>query len=98
MKKDFDLNSDHSPIHLTVSDKIINKEQNPGLTNRLTDWDYFNQLLEASINLSVPLKTTIQLEEELETFTFSIQYAAWRSTPRIKRKVKGHNLPKKLGI
>jgi hypothetical protein len=32
----FDLNSDHSPIYVTVSDKIITKDQNPVLTNTQT--------------------------------------------------------------
>jgi hypothetical protein len=40
-----DLNSDHSPIYLTLSDKIITKDQDPVLTNKHTDWDYFNYLL-----------------------------------------------------
>jgi hypothetical protein len=35
IEEGFDLNSDHSPIYLTNSDKIITKDQNPVLTNRL---------------------------------------------------------------
>jgi hypothetical protein len=58
----FYLNSDHSPIYLTISDKIITKDQNPVLTNKQTYWDYFNHLLESNINLTVPLKTADQLE------------------------------------
>jgi hypothetical protein len=48
-----DLNSDHSPIYLTVSENIIMENQNPVLTNKHTDWGFFNFLLECNINLSV---------------------------------------------
>jgi hypothetical protein len=33
IEEGFDLNSDHSPICWTISDKIITKDQNPVLTN-----------------------------------------------------------------
>jgi hypothetical protein len=45
IEENLDLNSDHSPICLTVSDNIIMKKQNPVLTNKHTDWDCFNYLL-----------------------------------------------------
>jgi hypothetical protein len=72
------------------------KNQNPVLTNKHTDWDCFNYLLECNINVSVSLKTTYQLEKELNTFTTAIQEAAWVSTPAIKRKLKGLNFPKEI--
>jgi hypothetical protein len=37
IEESFDLNSDHSPIRLTISYKIITKDQNPTLTNKHTD-------------------------------------------------------------
>jgi hypothetical protein len=37
IEEGFDLSSDHSPIYLTISDKIIMKDQNPVLTNKHTD-------------------------------------------------------------
>jgi hypothetical protein len=50
IEESLDLNSDHSPIYLTVSDNIIMKNQNPVQTNKHTDWDCFNYLLECNIN------------------------------------------------
>jgi len=50
------LNSDHMPIHLTLSENIIQKENNPVLVNRCTDWDSFRQSLEEKINMIVPLR------------------------------------------
>jgi hypothetical protein len=91
IKEGFELNSDHS--YLTISDKIMTKDQNPVLTNKRTDWDYFNYLLESNINLSVPLKTVDQLEREQNVFMTDIQEAAWNNTPVIKTKLKGLNFP-----
>jgi hypothetical protein len=36
VEEGFDLNSDHSPIYLTISDKIITKDQTPVLSNTQT--------------------------------------------------------------
>jgi hypothetical protein len=36
IEEGFDLNSDYSPIYLTISNKILTKEQNPVLTNTKT--------------------------------------------------------------
>jgi hypothetical protein len=36
----YDLDLDHSPIILTLSDNIIKKEANPTLTNKFTDWEF----------------------------------------------------------
>jgi hypothetical protein len=90
------MNSDHSSICLTVSDKIIAKDQNPVWTNKHSDWDYFNYLLESNINLSVQLKTADQLERELNAFTTATQEAAWNSTPVIKTNLKGLNFLKEI--
>jgi hypothetical protein len=95
-EESLDLNSDHSPIYLTISDKIITKDQNPVLPNKHTDWNYFNSLPGSNINLSVPLKTADQLERELDTSTNAIQEAALNSTPVIKTKLEGPNFPKEI--
>jgi hypothetical protein len=57
IKERFGLNSDHSPIYMTINDKIITKDGNPVLANKHKDWDYFNYFLESNINLSGQLKT-----------------------------------------
>lgn len=36
-----DDNSDHSSVSLKICDKIILKNQNPTLSNKHIDWDYF---------------------------------------------------------
>jgi hypothetical protein len=65
----YDLNSDHSPIIMTLSDKIIKKEANPTLPNKFTDWESFQSELNEKIQLNVPLRTTQQLDIETELWT-----------------------------
>lgn len=75
IENSLDMNSDHSFIYLTISDKIIIKDQNPKIINKHTYWDYLNHILENKINLSLSFKITEQLEEELDAFTTAIQEA-----------------------
>lgn len=92
-KYNFDLDSDHSPVILTVSEKIIKKEHKPTLTNKLTNWEGFQKVLEDLIQLNVSLKTKEQLEKEAKNFIISVQQAAWRNTPELKRKIESFNYP-----
>ena len=66
IEESHDLNSDHTPIHLTLSENIIQKENNPVLVNRRTDWDSFRQSLEVKINLKIPLKNEEQLDRKVK--------------------------------
>lgn len=81
-----DLSSDHSPVLMTVSVSILKTESQPRLINHKTNWLLFRQALEDSINLQVPIKTSFQLEEEIELFNTNIQQAAWISTPICQKK------------
>ena len=96
IEEGYDLNSDHSPILLTIGDRIIERPQNPTLVNNRTDWEYFHQLLESDINLRVPLETLDELEQEVYEVTMAIQEAARKSTPTVKRMLKDLNFPKEI--
>ena len=78
------LSSDHSPVILTVSESVIEKDIPHHLTNKKTNWKLFSRIVEENTNLKVPIKNTIQLEEEMESLINNIQSAAWASTPIIK--------------
>jgi hypothetical protein len=54
----YDLDSDHSPLIMTLSDKIIKKDATPTLTNKFTDWESFQSELNEKIQLNEPLRTT----------------------------------------
>jgi hypothetical protein len=89
----FDLSSDHSPIVLTLSENVIEREPNPVLCNKHTNWEHFRLLLEDRINLNVPLQNEWDIDKEVEHFVTSIQQSAWECTPEIKRRTVGHNYP-----
>lgn len=86
IEEGFDLNSDHSPVYLTMFDKPLNKETPPHLFNALTDWEYFRFILQNSVDTNVQAETTEELDNEVWTFTTQIQQAAWRSTPLIEQR------------
>lgn len=96
IEEGWDMNSDHSPIVLTISEHIIKKENNPTLINNLTDWQSFKTDLEEKINLAVPLQNIQQLDEEVQLYVKHIQEAAWDNTPIIKRKTEGNNYPREI--
>ena len=52
IKDNFDLNSDHSPIILTFSERIIKRENRPMLVNSTTDWHSFKIDLKNKIKLN----------------------------------------------
>lgn len=87
------MNSDHSPIVLTLSKNIIQKSPATALTNHRTNWNLFNSLLEEKIHLAVPLQTINQLDSEVQKFTTDIQQSSWESTPILNKRVSGNNYP-----
>ncbi|KMQ85369.1 reverse transcriptase, partial [Lasius niger] len=76
-----DLSSDHSPVILTLSENIIQKEKLPRLTNKRTNWDKFREKLLEYINLQSPLASKEQIDREAEQFIADVQQAAEESTP-----------------
>lgn len=91
--ENYDLDSDHSPVLLTLSDRIIQRESNPTLVNKLTDWGSFKIEVNENIQLNVSLRTIDDLEKETEELVEIIQQVAWNNTPQLKRKTVGNNYP-----
>jgi len=91
-----EINSDHSPIILTLSESIIQKPCNPVLVSKKTDREGFRMTIEERIQLSVPLQTEEQLYYEVEILVKDIQQSARKNTPEIKRRLKGNNYPKEI--
>lgn len=96
IEEGWDMDSDHSPVMLTLSECIIKKESNPTLVNKFTDWSGFRLYLDEKINLSVPLKNEQQIDIEAELYINNIQQAAWKNTPEIKRRLTGNNYLKEI--
>lgn len=88
------MSSDHSPILLTLSENvIIQRENNPTLVNKKTDWNKFKQDLEDIIDLKVPLKTPQQIDIDLRKFITDIQSSAWINTPKFRKRITGYYYP-----
>lgn len=89
----FDLSSDHSPIFLTLFEKILTKEPPPFLINKFTDWQYFNLILwNADLKVEAPISVD-DLENEVEILTATIQKAAWQSTPDYRSTASEQTYP-----
>nr|AMS38375.1 hypothetical protein [Bactrocera tryoni] len=86
MENGLDLNSDHSPVYLILNGHLKEIDIPPYLSNRHTDWEYFKVMLDKNIDFKVNITTQDILEDEVHTFTKTIQESAWKSTPVPKQK------------
>lgn len=77
-----ELSSDHSLCILTLNSKIHHSEKNCKLHNKKTNWSYFRYLIQTHLNLDISLKTENEIENAIEHFNETIQFAAWNSTPK----------------
>lgn len=93
VEDNYDLDSDHSALILTLSEKIIKKQRNPSLYNKTTNWDGFKCQLSEAIDLNIDLSTPDQLDEAVADFTKLIQNTIWDNTKTISHKTVGHNYP-----
>lgn len=96
VEENFDVDSDHSAVILTLSERMIKKTARPSLVNKTTDWESFQIDLQITINLNIKLRTKEQLEEEVENFTSLIQTAAYNNTKEITYVTKGVNYPTEI--
>jgi len=78
-----DLSSDHSPVIITLTSKVITKGRPRTLHNAKTDWSYFQELLTTSLNNSIPIKTENDIISAVESFNHEVQ-AALDTTPVCK--------------
>jgi len=83
-KSCLDLSSDHSPVIVQISTRILNKTKSQNLYNKKTDWNQYRSILNERINLNVPLKTEENLEHAIKTLNENIQEAAKFATPNMK--------------
>jgi hypothetical protein len=78
-----DVSSDRSPILVTLTSHAIPPAKPPSLSNRCTNWDSFRQLIHHHLTLQVPLKTGADIEEAVEFFNVTVQWAGWMATPAL---------------
>lgn len=96
IEEGYDMSSDHSPIILTLSEFIVQKQIQTSLVNKKTDWESFKLDLEHIINLKVPLKNGEQLDLEVKQFITDIQHCAWCNTPELTARIRSNYYPKEI--
>lgn len=93
-----DTTSDHTPVIATLSNSIIQREQEIKLYNNRTDWTAFAEYLEAKIDLKIRLKSKEDIDNAAIYITNKIQEAAWRSTPYLNAKETIPNIPLEIRL
>uniref|UniRef100_A0A1Y1KFT3 Reverse transcriptase domain-containing protein n=1 Tax=Photinus pyralis TaxID=7054 RepID=A0A1Y1KFT3_PHOPY len=78
-----DLSSDHVPVILNLSSRIINKELTPRLVSKQTDWVKFQQYIEEKIDLKHRIKQPEDLDRSVQYLVTLIQEAAWEATTKV---------------
>ena len=80
-----ELSSDHTPIIVTMHTLNTTMQQKPSLYNKSTDLDAFREILDEPINMKIPLKSQINIEEAVATLTSGIQQSslAGHANPKI---------------
>jgi len=91
IESSLDLESDHSPIIITLSTSPIWKTQPLRLCNKYTNWKQFQDYINKNITLNIRLKENTQLEDVVQHLTTLIQEAAWISTPERKKTIQETN-------
>ncbi|KAL4136298.1 hypothetical protein QTP88_007846 [Uroleucon formosanum] len=80
IKNSADLSSDHSPVILILNDSSVKTKSYPTLTPGNIIWSNFQAILENKITLNIPLKTTLDIDSAILSFTSNIQKAALDSS------------------
>lgn len=76
-----DLSSDHSPIIITVSTRIINKKREHRLHNKNTDWNLFRNTLDEFLTLNTALVNNEDITKAVELFNVTVRRAIVSATP-----------------
>lgn len=94
IESNLDLNSDHSPIIVTLSTDIIWKKPPPRLCSKKTDWTHFSRYINDNITLNIRLKEKEDIEKSVQYLTTLIQNASWQSTPEAQGVIQeNRNIP-----
>lgn len=76
-----DLSSDHSPIIIELHTIAQERAQKCVLHNKRTNWNLFRELTDKAFQEPISLKTNEEISEAVMYFNYTVQDAAWSSTP-----------------
>lgn len=74
------LTSDNTSVMVKIAREILIKPGKCTLHNKMTDWSFFRDLLNISLN-KVKLKNEEDIVIAVELFNTAVQKAAWESSP-----------------
>lgn len=76
-----DLSSDHSPVLITASTRIIRRQKKPRLHTKNTNWSYFREVFDENIS-NMLLTNAENITEAIEKLNSAIITAATMATPK----------------
>jgi hypothetical protein len=76
---------------ITLKAHSLNKEKQPSLSSRHTNWDDFRHLINQRLTLNVSLKTEEDIEVAVKFFNDTIQRAGWNTTPEHTDTLKSND-------
>ena len=85
-KSSLELSSDHSPVIVTINNKLQIMEQKCQLSSSRTNWNQFKTILSTILSSKLPLKNEQDIIEATEFLIQSTQEAAWQSTQTKSKK------------
>lgn len=89
----YDLSSDHSPVIITVSTEVLQTELPRRLTNKLTNWDQYRNLIEHFCQLQIPLRTAADIDTAADNLNSVLERSAYEATPIFSTFEKINQLP-----
>jgi hypothetical protein len=78
---------------LTLTAHALNKEKQPILSNRHTNWDDFRRLINKRLTLNVSLKTEENVEAVVKFFNDIIHWTGWNAMPEHTAILKAYDCP-----
>ena len=71
---------------ITVASELITKQQKCILHNKWTNWTNFREIISATLNKDIKLKTKDDIISAVECFNTVVQNAVWKTTPYYEHK------------
>jgi hypothetical protein len=79
---------------ITLTAHALNKEKQPSLSNRHTNWDDFWHHINQRLTLNlVSLKTEEDIEAAVKFFNDTVQWTGWNATPEHTDTLKAYGCP-----
>lgn len=82
VKSCYDLSSDHTPVEMTISSNISERNYPLKLTSNKTNWNKYRDYVNNKLSANALLTTEENIEDAIQHLSDTLQDAAWAATPR----------------